>query len=511
MDVAVAAGEERVARFILSWYAPVREAQTLLWPGKPAPGTPPLKYAWIGDEQSHSYTHMYAARYRGALDVARRLSAEHATLLGRVLGWQEAIYGEASLPPWLRDSLVNNLALIAETSHWALPLPPLDDWAYPAGAFALDESPRGCPHMACIPCDWYGTLPITFFFPELARSTLRGFTRYQKPDGEIPFALGTIDLPDFAAPDYAWQVSLNGFCYVDLVDRLWQATGDDSVLHEFYPAVKRNTIYTMGLSRGPGAAVRMPDVGGMEWFEFGEWAGWTAHAGGLRLAGLLMAERMALHLGDEDFARRCRAWFDEGSRVMEDRMWTGSYYLNFFEPETGKRSDDVMGYQLDGDWAARFHGLPGVFPAERVRTTLETIRRCNVALTPDIGAANFARPDARVLDEGSRVAFYGLYTMFTPELLVLAYTFIQAGEREFGIELARKCWVNLVLTQRHPWDLPNMVDGRTGRRHFGTDYAQNMMLWAFPAALGDQDLSRCVGSGSLVRRLLEAGRRAPPT
>jgi uncharacterized protein (DUF608 family) len=248
----------------------------------------------------------------------------------------------------------------------------------------------------------------------------------------------------------------------------------------------------------------MPDVGGMEWFEFGEWAGWTAHAGGLRLAGLLMAERMALRVGDQEFAARCRAWFDEGSRAMEERMWTGSYYLNFFEPETGKKSDDVMAYQLDGEWTARFHGLPGVFPEERVRTALETIRRCNIALTPDIGAANFARPDARVLEQGSAVAFYGQFTMFTPELLLLASTCIQAGMNELGIELARKNWANLVLAQRHAWDTPNMVDGRTGKRHFGTDYGQNMMLWAFPCAIAGHDLAAIGTSGSLVRKILAA-------
>ena len=46
-----------------------------------------------------------------------------------------------------------------------------------------------------------------------------------------------------------------------------------------------------------------------------------------------------------------------------------------------------MGYQLDGEWAAVFHGLPGVFHADRVRSTLQTIRRCNVGLTPEVGAA----------------------------------------------------------------------------------------------------------------------------
>jgi uncharacterized protein (DUF608 family) len=507
VDFSLLAGEERVVRFLLAWYAPLREAQTLLWPRKPGPGTPPLTYAWIGSEDTHSYTHMYATRYGSALDVARRMAGDHGALLARVLAWQEAVYTDTALPGWLRDSLVNNLGLMAETSYWAQPRPPLGDWAFPGGAFALDESPRGCPHLACIPCDWYGTLPVTFFFPELARTTLRAFTRYQKPDGEIPFALGTIDLPDFAAPDYSWQVSLNGFCYVDLVDRLWQTTGDLSVVEEFYTAVKRNTVFTMGLSRDPAAAIRMPDAGGMEWFEFGEWAGFTAHAGGLRLAGLLMAERMARAAGDGEFAARCRAWFEDGSRAMEDLMWTGSYYLNFFEPETGRRSDDVMGYQLDGEWAARFHGLPGVFPADRVTAALQTIRACNMALTPEIGAANFARPDQGAVDAGSPVAFYGQYMMFTPELLLLAYTHILAGEKELGVELSRKLWANLVLVQRHTWDLPNMVDGRTGKRHFGTDYAQNMMLWAFPSALAGQALTEACGPQSLVRRVLSAGRR----
>jgi hypothetical protein len=50
-----------------------------------------------------------------------------------------------------------------------------------------------------------------------------------------------------------------------------------------------------------------------------------------------------------------------------------------------------------------------------------------------------------------------------------------------------------------------MVDGKTGRRHFGTDYAQNMMLWAVPEALAGRDLAACRAPGSLVRRVLDAG------
>jgi uncharacterized protein (DUF608 family) len=434
------------------------------------------------------------------------MAVEHEHLLARVLAWQQVVYSEEDLPVWLRDSLVNNLCLITEDSYWAQAKPPLGDWAYPEGVFALNESPRGCPQIACIPCDWYGNLPIVFFFPELARSTLRALKQYQKTDGEIPFAIGKIgDLPDLATPRYFWQVALNGTCYVDMVDRLWQGTGDDEILREFYESVKSCNTFTMNLRQGPGGVISMPEIGGMEWFEHGEWAGMASHMGGLRLAQLRMVERMAEAMQDTAYADQCREWLADGVRAMEEEMWAGSYYLNFYEKETGKKSDDVMGYQLDGEWAAVFHGLPGVFRSDRVKTTLHTIERCNIALTPEVGAANFARPDGCALPAESMVAQYGLYAMFPPELLVLAMTYMYAGEQQFGLDLARRHWSTIVLQQRHPWDLPNIVRGDTGARVFGTDYYQNMMLWAMPAAVGGQDIASYCAPGGFVDRIIQAG------
>lgn len=509
VDFSLEPNASATVRFVLAWHAPVRRGQTKKWPGRDDLSNGRLHFRWVGspaEGDRHHYVLQYAARFGSSLEAARRIAADHAPMLARVLRWQEAIYADPGLPPWLADALVNNLCLIAEDSHWVQPRPPLGDWAFPGGAFALDESPRGCPHTACIPCDWYGNLPIVFFFPELARSTLRAFKAYQAEDGEIPFAIGKIDVPDFAVPEFGWQVSLNGFCFADMVDRLWLATRDDSVISEFYDAVKRSTVHWMGLSDKSAPAIRMPDVGGMEWFEFGDWAGMTAHAGGLRLAGLAIVERMAAKAGDEAFAAQCRAWREDGQRAMETEMWTGSYYLNFLEPETGRRSDEVMGYQLDGEWTARYHGLPGVFRKDRLPAVLDTIERCNIALTPTIGAANFARPDGSAIGADSKIGYYGQYTMFTPELLVLAMTFIQAGRKDFGLELARRYWTNLCLVQRHPFDTPNMIDGRTGERQFGTDYYQNMMLWALPGVLAGGDLRSAVGPGSLVARVKAAGR-----
>ena len=59
----------------------------------------------------------------------------------------------------------------------------------------------------------------------------------------------------------------------------------------------------------------------------------------------------------------------------------------FNEIETGMRSDIVLGYQLDGEWLARFHGLEGVFRPDRVETTLETVKTTNVAATSSVSSA----------------------------------------------------------------------------------------------------------------------------
>ena len=509
VDFQLEGGEEKVIRFLLAWFAPVWEGATKRFEGKELVRDGHVHIRWVGSPHAgdtHYFRQMYASRYGSALDVARRVAEDHEDLLQRILNWQASLYEAEALPVWLRDALVNNLCLIAEDSYWAQALPPLGDWVHPGGGFIMNECPRGCPQSSCIPCDWYGNHPIVYFFPELARQNLRLFKEYQRENGEVPFAIGNLgDFPEMGKPTYFWQVSLNGMCYIDMVDRLWQRTGDDHILREFYPSVKRCNTFTVNLRKGPGGPISMPTIGGMEWFEFGEWAGMATHMGGLRLAELRMVQRMAEAAGDAEYVEQCKAWLSEGTRAMEDDMWTGSHYLNFWEKETGKKSDDVMGYQLDGEWTAQYHGLPGVFRPDRIRTTLKTIRRCNIGLTPDCGAANFARPDGKPLPGDSPVARYGRLVMFPPEVMVLAMTYIYAGEKDFGIDFCRKLYQTIALEHGHAWDWPNIVSGDDGHRVFGTDYYQNMMLWALPAAIEERDIKSYCAPGNLVDRVIRAG------
>jgi uncharacterized protein (DUF608 family) len=482
VDLVLGPNENTVVRLVLGWYAPD-------WQGR----------------RENRYTAMYRKRFGSAGEVGEWAVPRYQELLRRVLSWQEVIFAEAGLPPWLRDVLINNLALIPETTYWAVAEPPLGEWCYDDGFFGMLESPRGCPQIECNPCTFYGNLPIVFFFPELARSQLEGYRHYQREDGAAPFLIGSWGPPDMASPSWNWQVSLNGPVYAVLVDRLWQRTGDDAVLRAFYPSVKQNAVFTMNLRATPEGPISMPAENvGMEWFEWGEWLGMCAHLGGIRLAALRIVERMAEAVGDTEFAGRCRAWLADGSRAMEEKMWAGGYYLNYYEEESGLKSEVVMGYQLDGEWVAECHGVRGVFRPDRVPVVLDTIRRCNV---PPVvcGALSFATREGEPVAPGEKIVAYGSDFIFLPEIMMLAMSYMYSGRHDYGLAFLHRAMEEMVCVQRHPWDLPNMLLGASGQRHFGTDYYQNMMLWAVPAALAGQDIASFCAPGGLVDRIIKAG------
>ena len=512
VDFALDPGQSKVVRILLTWYSPI----------------------WKG-EGSHYYRRMYTRNYKDAADVARAVAGDHGSLLKRVLSWQQVIYSADEYPVWLRESLVNILHLVTKTGYWARAEAPIGNWCREAdGLFGMNECPRECPQIECIPCSFYGNIPLVYFFPELALSTLRGYKAYQYPDGAAPWVFGgctagaaegyaATDGTEMATPSPGYQTTLNGPCYVAMVDRYWQRTGNDAAVKEFYESVKKNTIYTMNLRKGPDAVASVPDGNrnptqpkgrpgtGLDWFEGNGFFGMTPHVAGIHLAHLRIVRRMAERAGDQPFVSQCEEWLRQGQHSMENKLWTGSYYLNYYEPESGKKSDLVFGYQLDGDWICLYHGLPPVFEPERARKTLETIKDTCVALTP-YGAANFANPDGTAAASEQFMAEawgldYGSYGYFPPEVFMLGATYLYQGLRETGMELVKNC-MHGIVKWGYTWTQPNIVNGATGKRVYGSDYYQNLMLWIVPAAIQKADIRTTCARGSLVDKVIQAGKSA---
>jgi uncharacterized protein (DUF608 family) len=297
-----------------------------------------------------------------------------------------------------------------------------------------------------------------------------------------------------------------------MADRYWQTTGDDEMLREFYPSLKRANDFSMNLRPkfGLSQVVSMPEpgtdghgLGDTEWFEAPEpgWKGYVTHAGGVRLAQVQIMKRMAQAMGDTEYAEQCDRWLEAGDKTLEEKLWNGRYYLNFSDPETGTRSDLIFGYQLDGEWICDAHGVAGVFPKRRVDTTLATIRDANCALSQS-GATNYATAEGKA----AKVGGYGTYGYFPPELMMLAMTYMYEGEKDFGVDLLHRCMNNIVCQWGYTWDAPNTIRGDmdTGQRHFGADYYQNMMLWFVPAAIAGQPMNGPLDGGGLVQRVLHA-------
>ena len=469
VDFILKPGASHVVRFLLAWHVPV----------------------W-GEQH---YARQYAGRYGDVDAVAADLASRADALLHRVLAWQQAVFTEKGLPVWLRDALVNNLCLIAEDSYWAQSTPPLE-WAGGDGAYGMIECPRACPQIECVPCSWYGNIPIVYFFPELALSTLRGYKQYQASNGAAPFVFGPKE--EFYAGGHAWenQIALNGVCYVDMVDRLWLRTGDDAVLREFYDSLKKSTTLTALIGEPPASVISMPSGDKQtEWWEGWPWTGMTPHVGGMHLSNMAIAERMARKMGDEAFAQQCREWLQEGQMYLESRLWNENSYLLMWNLNSGKKDDRIMANQLDAEWADSYHGLPGVFRPDRVRTVLDTVRRTCIV---DTGAVSFSSRKGE-----PELATYGI---FVPEIIILGMTYMYRGDRELGLDLIRRMMDTVVCKQLMGWDTPNQIRADTGARTFGTDYYQNMMLWALPAALEGKNIAEACQPGGLVRRVLDAAR-----
>ena len=131
---------------------------------------------------------------------------------------------------------------------------------------------------------------------------------------------------------------------------------------------------------------------------------------------------------------------------------------------------------------------------------METIKRNNVAQSK-YGAVMFTQSDGQLAPSG-----YGLYAYFPSEVLMLAMTYMYAGERDFGLDLAQRCWENMTCRWGYTWDQPNFFrsDQDTGERLYGHDYYQNMMFWSLPAALAGKPLNEPLKSGGLVDRIRKA-------
>ncbi len=468
--------EQKEVHFVIAWYVP----------------------RWAGSE-AHHFRHAYAGRFASVEEVLQHALANKSAWMRRIINWQSEIYNQRKLPRWLRDQLINVLHTITEDSFWAGESIPSESWYRPTGLFGLTESPRTTPHI-CNPSDWYGILPVVFFFPELMASLLRLYVHFQLPTGEIPLGVG--EGADLLHPAHHLFQVMNSCVHIQLIDRLWQRSHDPQILREFYPSAAKALNFLSTWDRNDDGLPELDaDPIPNQFYGAWPWYGVAVHVSGFWLAALAMMERMAAAAEDVPMQQRCLSWKKKAEKTLEAQLWNKDYYLLYHDLQSGKRCDTVLANQLAGQWCTRLHGLPGAFPEEHVGRTLGKIEECCIRGTAH-GALNSTRPDGSPDHTAPRHSD----GIFTGECLCLAATLVYEGKESLGVETAHRLMEAIVLQDGTGWEMPNILDAE-GRVLHGNDFYQMMILWALPLALQGDSIAEACSPGGFIGRILAAAEK----
>ena len=506
VDFSLEPGNSEVIPFVLAWYTPYWQGDHFGMVGRLAPAQTSARINWSA-VQMNNYVHMYAQRFKDIREVAKYLAKEHERLLGRVLAWQEVIYAEEELPGWLQDSLINVLGILAQQTFWGKIADP-NHWCK-EGFFSVNESLVSCPHQSCIVCDMMAHVPVDLFFPDLVRTKMRIFKHYQRECGMTQGGLGLGTELDMRW--YEQQTTGDGQAYVLLVERLWQSSGDDAILEEFYPSVKACMRFMHSYDTDDDGLLEVneldsPNYGWSkgQYHDMWRMSGSPIHMAGMWLATLKITERMAEKMNDHKFAEKCRATYRSASKSMEEKLWNekaGSYLL-YHDPQKACKSDTVLSDQLLGDYVCALEGLPPVFPADRAKTVLKTLWRLNVSAGSPFGIRTAVKPDGS-MDMAGGYTGTGIVPSYCT--LVPAIVMIRSGDLQRGLEIVHRVWHRMVADLGMAWDQPAGLTAE-GKFGFGHEYFHNTMLWALPLAVLGEDVRRSCGQG-FVQRIIQAARQ----
>lgn len=241
----------------------------------------------------------------------------------------------------------------------------------------------------------YGSPMIIALFPELQKSMMRLHKNLQTPEGEINHGLGF-------DPDFNQNGTWGVYERVDLVpdyiqmvlrDYLW--TNDKTYLAEMWPSIKSGINYMLKHRDKDGD--QMPDMNGiMCSYDNFPMYGLASYIESQWIVALTMASEVAAELDEKSLSQQYKTIALKGSKLMESKLWNGSYF-NLFNDYLGKKGvdDGCLTDQLIGQWVAHGTGMGYIFDEQKVKTSLETImnksfrentflRNCSWPAYPDL-------------------------------------------------------------------------------------------------------------------------------
>ena len=173
--------------------------------------------------------------------------------------------------------------------------------------------------------------------------------------------------------------------------RDWQLSGDTEFLRKSWPNVK-NALAFAWLENSWDANADGVMEGSQHNTMDVNYSGPNPQMQFWYLGALKAAEKMAVALNDNDFAKKCAEIYLSGSKWTDENLFNGEYYEHkVLDPETKEvitdySSPNMPRYQLAkgclvdqlvGQYMAHICGLGYLAPEEHIKTTLQSIMKYN--------------------------------------------------------------------------------------------------------------------------------------
>ncbi|WP_034594047.1 GH116 family glycosyl-hydrolase [Hamadaea tsunoensis] len=460
----LAPGATQAFEFLLTWHFPNR------------------RRAWQGNinldntNKDLVVRNHYATAYEDAWAVARQLRVRLPELERATRTFHSALFG-SSLPPEVIDAATANLVVLRSTTCFRLEGGRFAAWE---GSFEHAGSCEGtCTHV------WNYAQAAAFLFPELERDARRTeFVHETRPDGRMNFRANSV----FGNEPWDFHPAVDGqLGAIVRLYREWRFSGDDDLLRECWPGVRRAIAYAFGEWDADGDGVL--DSRQHNTYDI-EFHGPNSLANSMFFAALTAVARMAAYLGDDDEAARCRDAAALGAERMDALLFNGEYYEQRIDDVDERRyqyGSGCLSDQVFGQLLAHLAGLGHVLPPDHVRSAIAAVYAHN--FRPDLSGHHSVQRTYALNGEAGlvlcswprggrpRIPFVYSDEVWTGIEYQVATHLVIEGLVEEGLHLVRSVRDRHDGVRRNPW---NEVE-------CGNHYARSLASWGLVVALAGAD------------------------
>ena len=472
-------GEKRTVPMVIAWDMPVVQFGS-------------------GRKWYRHYTEFFNSEGNNAWKIAREGLLNAAKWSDALDSWQAKYVNDESKPLWYRGMLFNEMYIVADGGSF---------WGHEVGA--APKTPDTFTFMECydypffgtLDVRFYGSMPLTKFWPELDKQELRQFAytvprewpdkqvwqwkteqtgvlnyKIRKIKGAVPHDLGVPQEDPFILPNqFNWQNTsdwkdLNSkFVLMVYRDYVFGGKKDIAFLRETWPAVHDALEHLKKYDRnGDG----IPENDGFPDQTYDVWVvrGESAYTGGLWLAALRAAEEISKALADAKSATAYHDLFAKAQASYIKKLWNGEYFSYDTQSEY---KDNVQADQLAGQWYADMTGLGDLVPKEMRQKALKKIYDYNVMrfAKGEMGAVNGMGADGTIIKTNEQVQEVWTGTTFGVAALMLS-----EGMKDEGYRTAWGIYHTSYETQGYWFRTPEAweIDGH----YRASMYMRPAAIWA---------------------------------